>query len=107
MVRQKTSPPEDLISLTSRLPWWVCILLAIISYFVLHMIASRPAMTIVGPGQMGDAVTKGIVTTFAMFFQYIFPFAFSIAALLSGISSIRQKKMYENIECTLRYCCLE
>ena len=77
MVRQKTSPPEDLISLTSRLPWWVCILLAIISYFVLHMIASRPAMTIVGPGQMGDAVTKGIVTTFAMFFQYIFPFAFT------------------------------
>jgi restriction system protein len=98
MARQKTSPLEDLISLSSRLPWWVCILLAIVSYFTLHMIASRPAMTIAGPGQMGDAVTKGIVTTLAMFGQYIFPFAFGLAALSSGINSIRQKKLYDNIE---------
>jgi len=98
MARQKTSPLEDLISVTSRLPWWVCILLAIVSYFVLHMIASRPAMTIAGPGQMGDAAAKGIVTTLAMFGQYVLPFAFGIAALSSGITSIRQKKLYDNIE---------
>lgn len=98
MARQKTSPLEDLILMTSRFPWWVCILLAIASYFVLHMIASRPAMTIVGPGQMGDAAVKGIVTTLAWFGQYVLPFAFSIAALCSGINSIKQKKLYENIE---------
>jgi restriction system protein len=55
-------------------------------------------MTIVGPGQMGDAVTKGIVTTLTLFGQYVLPFAFSIAALSSGINSIRQKKLYENVE---------
>jgi restriction system protein len=98
MARQKTSPLEDLISLTSRLSWWVCILLAIVSYFVLHMIASRPAMTIAGPGQTGDAVTKGIVTTLAMFGQYLLPFAFGIAGLLSGMNSIRQRKPYDNVE---------
>jgi restriction system protein len=98
MARQKTSPLEDLISLTSRLSWWVCILLAIVSYFVLHMIASRPAMTIAGPGQMGDAAAKGIVTTLAMFGQYIFPFVFGLVALSSGINSIRQRKLYDNIE---------
>jgi restriction system protein len=98
MARQKTSPLEDLISLTSRLPWWVCVLLAIVSYFTLHMIASRPAMTVLGPGQMGDAVTKGIGTTLAMFGQYIFPFVFGLAALSSGITLIRQKKLYDNIE---------
>jgi len=82
----------------SKLPWWIGVLLALMSYLVLHVISSRPVMTITGPGQMGDAVVKGLLTTLAMFGQYILPFAFGMAALLSGINSIKQKKLYDKVE---------
>ena len=97
MARQKTSPIEDLILVTSRLPWWGGVLLALVSYLVLHMIASRPLMSVSGPGQMGDVVVKGMITTMAMFGQFVLPFAFGVAALISGINSIRQKKLYEKV----------
>ncbi len=96
MARRRTSPLEDFISAASRLPWWACILLAIVSYFVLHAIASRPALSISNPNQMGDVVARGMISTFAMFGQYILPFGFGIAGLFSGMNSIRQKKLYKN-----------
>jgi len=67
--------------------------LALVSYLVLHVIASRPLTPVTAPGQMGDMVVKGMATTLAMFGQYILPFALGIAALVSGVNLIRQKKL--------------
>jgi restriction system protein len=98
MARQKTSILEDFIWIISRLPWWVCIILAIVSYLVLHNIATVPAPPMKLPNDMSRAVTHGLLTTFAMFGQYILPFAFGMGALVSGISSIRNKKVYKSVE---------
>lgn len=98
MARQKTSIYEDFIMLASKLPWWLDILLAIASYFVLHVIASRPAPVVTTPGQMGTAATHGMLTMFAMFGQFLIPLAFGVAALISGINFVRHKKLYERIE---------
>jgi len=89
MARRNTSFLEGLILVASRLPWWVCVLLGIISYFVLHVIALRPVVTIADPGHMGDTITRSLMTTLAMFGQYILPLVFGIAALLSAINSTR------------------
>jgi restriction system protein len=98
MARQKTSPVEDVIMVASKLPWWAGIVLALVSYLVLHAIASRPVMpTTVAPGQMGDAVTKGLLTTLALFGQYVLPFAFCLGAFTSGINAVRQKKLYNTV----------
>jgi restriction system protein len=98
MARQKTSPIEELILVVSKLPWWVGVLLGLISYMVLHVIASRPVMAVTNPGQMGNAVINGLMTTLAVFGQYVLPFAFGIAALLSGINSSKKKKLYDRVE---------
>lgn len=98
MARQKTSPLEDVILLTSKLPWWAGLSLAVVSYFVLHAVASRPVMPpSVTPGQMGDAAVKGFVITLAMFGQYVLPFAFGLAALLSAINAARQRRLYNAV----------
>ncbi|CAG0975927.1 DNA topoisomerase 1 [Geobacteraceae bacterium] len=98
MARQKTSPLEDVILVTSKLPWWAGLSLAMVSYFVLHAVASRPVMPpTVAPGQMGDAFVKGLITTLATFGQYVLPFAFGLAALLSAINAARQKKIYNTV----------
>jgi len=98
MARQKTSPFEDVILVTSKLPWWAGLSLAVVSYFVLHAVASRPVMPpTVPPGQMDDATVKTLVTTLAMLGQYVLPFAFGLAALLSAIDAARQKKIYNTV----------
>ncbi len=98
MARQRTSPLEDVISLASKLPWWLCLIFALISYVVLHKIAGRPmAVPVDGAGQLGAAVTHQLFTTMAIFGQLIVPFVFVIAAVGSGISAFRQKKLYETV----------
>jgi restriction system protein len=98
MTRKRTSTFEDIILVASRLPWWVCILLAMVSYIVLHVIASRPATPVSNLSQLGDAASRGMVTALATFGQVILPFAFGLAALLSGINSIRRRKLYDSVE---------
>lgn len=98
MARQRTSPLEDVILLSSKLPWWACLLLAIVSYGVLHSFAIRPIIPLgTGPGQLGAAVSNGLITTMAMFGQYIMAFAFCISAIISAITAFRQKKLYNNV----------
>ncbi len=95
MARQKTSAFEDLVLMTSKFPWWVGVTLALVSYGVLHALAGRPFPTAAGPGQVGDIVAKGMLITLALFGQYILPFGFGLAALISGINALRQKRLYE------------
>jgi len=98
MARQKTSPMEDVMLVASKLPWWAGLTLSLVSYLVLHAIGSRTIMpATVAPGQMGDAAVKGLITTMAMFGQIVLPFAFGLGALLSGITALRQKKLYDKV----------
>lgn len=93
MARNRTSPLEDIIMIASKLPWWACLLLAVLSYAVLHVIASRPIMPpTITPGQVGDAAARGMLTALAVFGQYIMAFAFIMAALVSGVTELKNKK---------------
>lgn len=95
MARRKTSPFEDLIGIAGKLPWWVSVALAVVSYLVLHAVASRPMTPAsVAPGQLGAAAASGMATGFAKFFQYVLPAAFGIGAIVSAIGATRDKKLY-------------
>lgn len=98
MARQRTSPLEDVILLSSKLPWWVCLIMALVSYGVLHSIASRPMIApVAGPGQLGSAVSFGITRMLATIGQYALTSAFCIAAIMSAITALRQKKLYNTV----------
>lgn len=97
MARQKTSPLEDIITIASKLPWWLGTTLALVSYLALHSYASRPLFSSAGPGQLGAAVVYGIFTTMALFGQYILPFAFGLGALISAVNLAKQKKLYNGV----------
>ena len=40
--RSKQNPAEGLMDLAARVPWWVGVLLAVISYLALHAYAALP-----------------------------------------------------------------
>jgi restriction system protein len=103
--RQKTSIFQDLIDITSRLPWWISCLLAVISSIILHHIAGTKPPKPAGLGNMGSAVGQQIGITFAAFGQFILPAVFGIGALISLIKTLSQpkpKSRYEDYEAEIK-----
>ena len=48
--RGKTSPAEDIMDLVAVLPWWVGVALALVSYLLLHSVASQQVVATAQPG---------------------------------------------------------
>jgi restriction system protein len=70
VARKRTSAVEDLLDLVALLPWWADVLLALISYLLLHAIAAQPVVPASQPGQMGAMITQTLWRTLATFGQY-------------------------------------
>ncbi|WP_298079975.1 hypothetical protein [uncultured Cardiobacterium sp.] len=67
--------------------------MVVISYVVLHYYAIRPnAPTPTEMSQMGDHVVASILQSLAIFGQYLLPFIFILAAVISLIKQARKKK---------------
>ena len=71
--RKKTSPAEDLMDLVAMLPWWAGVVLALVSYLLLHGVASQQVVAIAQPGQVGAMLTQTLWRTLASVGQYIVP----------------------------------
>lgn len=89
MARRKTSTLDDLLDIASMLPWWVDLLIAILSFFGLHSFALIEIPVITQPGKMGDLLTAQFIKMFASIGQYLLPFIFTLGAF---ISFFRRKK---------------
>ena len=53
MARRKQTYLDDLIGISSKLPWWVGVALAIAAYVGLHGVAIRDVTAVAQPGKMG------------------------------------------------------
>lgn len=84
MARRKQSPVEDLIEITSKLPWWVGVVLAIAAYIWLHSVAAAEVTAVVQPGKMGDFVGQTLFKTLASIGQYLLPIVFLLGAAMSA-----------------------
>jgi len=71
---------EDLADISAKLPWWVGVLLALVTYAVLHSVASTEIVAPKGLQGLGDSTVKQFIKIFAMFLQYLVPIAFLLGA---------------------------
>ena len=81
-LREKPSLPRALnalIALAARLPWWLALALVVLSYVLLHPLASRPAPPL-RSGHWLDAALWAL----ALAGQYALPALFGLGALVSG-----------------------
>ncbi|BAU76524.1 restriction endonuclease [Metapseudomonas furukawaii] len=95
--RRKTSPFEDLISLAALLPWWASLLIALVSWFLLHGFATSapPAMT--HPSQFSTAMTGTVLRSLALVGQYVVPFIFVCGAIGSIAGRAKRKKLIDDV----------
>ena len=93
--RRKSSPFEDVISLLALLPWWVSLLLAVISYFVLHVLATSKPQVVTQTSPFGTAVAHSVYVGFAILAQYLIPILCVAAA---GVSFFKAKHRTELVK---------
>lgn len=65
MARRKQTPFEDVIALTSKLPWWAGVVFAIAAYLWLHGAATSEVTVVAQPGKMGEFVGQNLFKTLA------------------------------------------
>ena len=97
MVRRKQSLFDDLIEITSKLPWWVGILLAITAYFGLHNISSNEVTAVAQPGQMGQLVSQSLFKTLATLGQYLLPFVFLLGSAVSAYGRYERNSLHKQV----------
>lgn len=86
-----------LFELSSFLPWWAGVLLAVISYGVLHRYAVAPVPTQVAPGQIGDMVVGQLFKTLATFGQYLVPITLFGGAAASYLGKRKRERLARNV----------
>ncbi len=95
MARRKQSFAEDLVGMVSKLPWWVGVGLAVISYVALHSYAGKDIKT--SDQDLNQVMTGGMLNGLALIAQYILPAIFGIGAVISFINQLKSKKLYGDV----------
>lgn len=81
----KSSPAEDFIHIASKLPYWAALVMAVISYVLLHAYATQPTNIVIVPGQIANAMIPAVLKGLATAGQYVMPILFVAAAILSWV----------------------
>ncbi len=109
--RRYTSTMEDLLTIASRIPWWINLILIVVSYVGLHLWHAHLADLVhlyeqpAPPPKLAnpmDAVTVGVHTAIARapvyvgailteILQYLFPVIFFLGGTVSLIRSLRNR----------------
>jgi restriction system protein len=97
MARRKQNFVEDLIELTSKLPWWVGVVLAVVAHAWLHSVAVSEVTAVAQPGKMGDFVGQTLFRTWASVGQYLLPFVFLVGAGLSAFGRYKRSALHEQV----------
>jgi restriction system protein len=95
--RKKSSSLEDVIELVAMMPWWVGCVLAVVSYVMLHRVASHEVVIALGPGQAGDFATQGLWKAMAMVGQYLLPFLCLCGAAVSAYRRNKRQKLASGV----------
>ena len=94
---KRAKPVDELFQMIARLPWWVGIGAAVVSYLVLHSFAGGGAVEPPPqPGQMGVWVAKGFVKALAYHGQYLLPIIFVAGAVASAWGKRKRQTLVTN-----------
>lgn len=100
MARKRSSPFDGLITILARLPWWVSLLIALGAWLILHPVATTPVVAPAGfkLEHMSGIMLRQLWHTFAMFGQYLIPFACLIGAIGSVVGRSKRKQLLDNVK---------
>lgn len=95
--RRKTSAFEDFIVIASRLPWWLSVFLALLSWYWLYGYATSSQPPLTDASQFSGHMISAVFRAWATAFQYIIPATCILGALASIFGRIRRRKLLAEV----------
>lgn len=93
--RRKSSTADDLMDLVALLPWWAGVALAVVSYWVLNGVATRPLPVVQTGQQITAAVPAMLWQGLSTGGQYLIPFICLMGALASFLRRRKRTALFE------------
>jgi len=97
MARRKQSLFEEVIAITSKLPWWAGIVFAIAAYLWLHGMATSEVTAVAQPGKRGELVSQALFHTLATIGQYLLPAVFLLGAAMSAYRRFKRGALHGQV----------
>lgn len=88
--KRKSSPLDDLFEIAAMLPWWISVIVAVVTYLVCHSYATAEVAAAKGLSQLDPQTQQGIIKVFASFAQYVLPLIFLAGAAASAIAQAKR-----------------
>lgn len=95
--RGRKTEGEAAMDLVALLPWWVGLLLAVISYFFFNALSKPPAITATHASQLGTAVVGGLIAAAALALQYVVPVICVAGAIASAFRRHERKRLVDRV----------
>lgn len=96
--RARKSEFEHSVEALARLPWQVCLVLALASFVGFHLLSRLPVAQPSDIGQLGTVAGTAIFRTVGLFMQFLAPAACLLAALGSWIGQRRRATLLQETE---------
>ena len=94
---KKPSLVADIVTLTSRLPWWMGLVLAVVSYYGFHMLAGVEVPTATKAADAGSMVIWQFARMTGTFLQYLVPLLCVVGVMMSLLSGRRRKALGDQV----------
>ncbi len=91
--KPKTSPAEDFIEIVSRMPWWVGVLAAVISYFVFSWLATPDKVAVLDIKQVGESAGRMLWKALVRIAQYVVPVLCLVGAVISAWRRLQRQSL--------------
>jgi restriction system protein len=98
LMAKKSNIFEDVVSIISKMPWWVGITMAVASYFWLNSVATNPVSPMSSSGSYApNNIAEMMFHEMAKLLQYLIPGSMVVGSAISLYNSIKNKKLYDQV----------
>lgn len=91
--KERKGAADDLLAIAAKLPWWASLLIAAVTFVVLHQIADQDVGTATSTKDIGAVAARGLYRTLANIGQYILPPIFIVGAVVSVLGQRRRQAL--------------
>jgi restriction system protein len=97
MGRRNQSAIEGAVIVASKLPWWISILLAIISYFIFNHLAIAHNQPFTDMKHIGQFAGNQLIFPLALFGKFVVPLIFTVGSIVSFFNGLKRKRLYSSV----------
>lgn len=97
MARRRSSAAEDVVEISSRLPWWAGVVAALVAFIAFRLVAGIEVPVPADSKQFGGLVIRQAIRSVAMVAQWVLPALLLVGAAVSYFKQRKRAALHEEV----------